>query len=436
MRKINVLFLACASAVFAGIDVRSFGAACDGQTDDAPALQAALDALSSGGTLGISCMLAVGARGVRLADKTGVIVEGSAPGSGIRSLARTGQRTLGFGPATFLVSNCTDCEIRNLNFDGNGAGVVPLAITRSRKTVIRNNRVWNAGLATGGAISADGNAGNEYSGNVVERSVESGDVGTRGMWLGNATEATLERSPVVTNNIVRHSGHTGIVVHGDNVRIVSNTVENAAGAGIKVVQYASGGGGIVKDNMLRRNRFHGLQLEYCRNLKVSGNVAELNELGGIYALFGLEGSQIQRNTLRNNNRSGRDGPLAGIWLAAAATTSVTRNEIYDSGNLQTRRQANGIVVLGATPGAISNLTIADNTCRNHPLHGIQVIAHAAGAVKGLNVTGNFCTDNGQSGLKIDEKAGGAVQELVDQGNVYVAVPPPRQVGPPGGGRAR
>jgi parallel beta-helix repeat protein len=192
----------------------------------------------------------------------------------------------------------------------------------------------------------------------------------------------------------------------------------------------------VSDNTLRRNRFHGLQLEYCRGLEVSGNLAELNDLGGIYVIFGLEGSRIQRNTLRNNNRSARNGPIAGLWLAAAAATTVTRNEIYDTGNAATRRQANGIVVLATTPGAITDLTISDNVCRNHPLNGIQVIASASAAVKGLSVTGNTCTDNGHAGFKVDEKAGGAVLALEDYGNVYAAGPAPRPAVKPPPGKSR
>src|SRR5258705_13457672 len=80
-------------------DVRNFGAACNGASDDAPALQAAINALpSSGGNLLIPCKLGIGSAGVKLASKSNITVRGTAAGAGIRSLAPTGQGAQGFGP--------------------------------------------------------------------------------------------------------------------------------------------------------------------------------------------------------------------------------------------------------------------------------------------------------------------------------------------------
>src|SRR5690242_2158797 len=63
----------------ADLDIREFGARCDG-SDDAYAVQAALDALTDGGRLAVTCRAGIGPTGIRLRRKKGVIVEGSAGG--------------------------------------------------------------------------------------------------------------------------------------------------------------------------------------------------------------------------------------------------------------------------------------------------------------------------------------------------------------------
>ena len=104
MRTITLaLCIACAvPATLAGldpqIDVRDFGAVCNGMNDDSAAMQAALDALpSDGGTVNIPCTVGIGVSGVVLANRSNITIQGTVPGAGIRSLTPTAVRVRGSG---------------------------------------------------------------------------------------------------------------------------------------------------------------------------------------------------------------------------------------------------------------------------------------------------------------------------------------------------
>src|SRR5258706_7902013 len=195
-------------------DVRNFGAACNGASDDAPALQAAINALpSSGGNLLIPCKLGIGSAGVKLASKSNITVRGTAAGAGIRSLAPTGQGAQGFGPVAFLVQFCSRCTIRDMEFDGNNVGVVPLGLDRSTDSVVQNNNIHNVGMVAGGAVVSTGGARNQFIGNTITNTAFTSSDGTRGIWVGNANSAEFETSPYIAQNTLQNIGATAIVAH-------------------------------------------------------------------------------------------------------------------------------------------------------------------------------------------------------------------------------
>ncbi|MEO7653027.1 MAG: hypothetical protein ABIZ80_21405, partial [Bryobacteraceae bacterium] len=116
-----------AAGANAQVDIRAFGAACDGFTDDRAAVQAAIDSLPvTGGSIVVPCRAAIAAPGISLRTKSNVTVRGLAAGNGFKSLSYGTQGVIGFGPVLFVVAGCTSCTIKDLEFDGAGLNGVPL----------------------------------------------------------------------------------------------------------------------------------------------------------------------------------------------------------------------------------------------------------------------------------------------------------------------
>jgi hypothetical protein len=262
------------------LDVRTFGARCNGVTDDSKALQAALDSIpSSGGSVLIPCQLAIGSSGVRVSGKSNVEIKGTAPGAGIKSLARTHQGALGFGPATLVLQHCTNCEVRDLNFTSNNIGVGAIALDRCTATVIENNTITDVGgNVIGGALMAAGGRDNQYLRNRIERTGNANGVATRGMWIGNWSALENEWRPVIKENTIRNAAATGIATHAIGATIADNVVDTTSGAGIKITPPPglSSGMTIVEGNTLKRNTFHGIQINNGFDLIVRNNIVEEN----------------------------------------------------------------------------------------------------------------------------------------------------------------
>ena len=189
-------FFACGCAGLARtIDVRDHGAACDGITDDGPALQQAFDALQDGDTLEIPCMLGVGGSGVLLADRSRVTILAAAEGAGIRALAAPNGGFEGFGPVLLTVRRCSSCEIAGLIFDGNSTDVIPLGLDHCESTTVRDNTIRDVGSVGGGALVSVSGHSNRYLGNTIRNTAgapdgaDYGSGATRGMWLGNEPAA-------------------------------------------------------------------------------------------------------------------------------------------------------------------------------------------------------------------------------------------------------
>ncbi len=401
------------------IDVRAFHPACDGVTNDAPALQAALNMVSAGGSVLIPCKLGIGAEGVRLVNKSRVSVRGIAPGAGLKSLARTTQGVQAFGPVLFVVLNCSNCTIRDLEFDGNGMDVAPLGLDQCTETTVENNNIFNVGVVSGGALVGAGNKGNRYLGNTITKTANHPTSATRGMWIGNPSPSEIEFSPQIVRNVLRDIGATGIAVHATEATVRGNLVENTQGAGLKLVTMNTTGPTVVVENVLRRNLFHGIQVEWARNVTICGNTVEQNKGSGIYSLFGLSNSLICGNIIRDNNfNNGPGGSTGGIWVSHAENSSIVDNQIYDTRTGSQRSQDNAIIIAAGSRGAVKNLKIGNNVCSNHTANGISLRGEARGAVSGITLAGNVCTNNSQYGLLIRQQVHGAIAGLSESDNTF------------------
>jgi parallel beta-helix repeat protein len=404
----------------ADLDVRSFGAACNGINDDRGALQQALNAVQSGGTVLIPCVLGVGSGGVVLQGKSNVTVRGTVSGAGLKALGRPVQGVQGFGPVLFVVRQCTSCRVQGLTFEGNNVHTALLGFDRCVSAVAEGNTLRNiGGNVAGGVLSAAGNSGNQYLRNTIQNvGVYNGNE-PRGMWLGNPGTPENEWYPTVVGNTVLNGAGTGIAMHTVGATVTDNVVDKTNGAGIKMVPIAGQtAAAVIERNTVRNNKFHGIQIESASNLTVRNNVTERNLMGGIFVYLGFSNSSITGNTVRDNNYDKQGGWQGGIYVHHAQNVTISNNQIYDTRSGSSRSQDNAIILNAVSPNGIRNVKVTGNTCRNHLENGISIQNNGSGTMSEIEVSGNTCGQNTRYGLHVDEKTAWALRNISEGGNNF------------------
>ncbi len=392
------------------IDIRSFGASCAGWLDDGPAVQAAVNALpDSGGTVVIPCLAGVGPAGIAVESKKTVIIRGQGAGSGFRALAVTNRTVGGFGASLLVLRECADCQVRDLTFDGNGLGVNLIGLDHSSNVSIEDNRLSNVGYANA-ALVAIGNRKNRYVRNEITNTGKTATDGTRGMWVGNLGEGEAEVEPYIAFNTLRQISATGIVTVATSPVVTGNLVENTLGAGIKLVQPSPEGRSVIEGNSLRRNLFHGLQVEKANHVELRDNTIEENQGAGIHLWNGFEASLIRGNVIRNNVTDRTRGWQGGILVGSARDSTIENNEITDTRQGSARTQDHGILVLSA---GVYNLTVRGNSISNHTVNGIHITNHPdfGGEVDGVTLVENRVTGNSGYGLQVLQSKPNSIRNI-------------------------
>jgi parallel beta-helix repeat protein len=405
------------------IDVRSLGAACDGRTDDAPVLQAALSAVENGGTVLIPCMLGIGEAGVLLADRSGVTVRGTGRRAGIRSLAVTTQRADRFGPVLFLLRRCEGCVVERLSFEGAGLDVAPLGLDTCSRTTIRRNRITNVGSVGGGALVGTGGIENRYLDNEISDTAGAppgkpyGHGATRGIWLGNVFPGSEERHSVIEGNRFSSLGHTGIATHMVGGVIRGNVVEKAGGAGLKLMPPPGivEGRTLVEGNTFRENVFCGVQLQDAHHITLRNNRMESNDHPGIYISGEFSDSLIEDNLILDNDRADDGRRDGGIIVHRATNVVIRNNEIRDTRRGDARTQNFGIRLLSRN-GPLTGLEVSGNRCDNHLFDGILI--EIEDEIDDVEVFANRCGHNSGYGLAVTSDRSGDTPGLRVCGNDF------------------
>lgn len=410
--------LLSASQLWGQIDIRNYGAVCNGVNDDSAAVQAAFNAVPDGGTVVIPCVAGVGAAGVTLQSKSNVTVAGQ-NGGGFRALAPTRIGAQGFGPITFVVRFCTQCTIRDLVLEGNSVATGAIGFDRCTETTADRNTIRNVGYSNA-ALAASGNTRNRYTRNTVVTTLSNAarTDGARGFWIGNVASNEVEWYPYIGENTIQNIAATSLAIIAVGAQLIGNTVEDDLGAGIKL-QPPPGvpGQTIVEGNTIRRCFYGGIQVENVSDTVIRNNLIEFNGGWGIFLWHGFRNSQITGNTIRNNVTSRANGWQGGILVGYATDSLIANNNLSDTRVGAARTQDNGILVLSA---GIRNLTIRDNICTNHYISGIYVNNHFSmgGPVENLLISGNQCTNNSEFGLEIWETMPGGMNNVTLSNNTF------------------
>jgi hypothetical protein len=408
------------AAAAQGSDIRSYGARCDG-SDDTGAVQSALNALSSGGTLNVPCVARISR--VMINSRSNVTVAGS-NGGGFSLIYDAGDPW----DRAFLVVNCASCTFRDLLFEANNKSYVPFEIRYSSNTTVSGLNIRNVGHA-GTAFLAYSNNYNKYLNNTIQnvdldRNPGNSDA-ARGMYVGGVSDSTKETNVTISGNRFLDISATALAVHGSAMTISNNTGQRLSWACIKVLPLGGSGSTVISGN------------------NCSGAGAKWLIGGGIMTEY--FNSSYETTTIRDNVIEGySDGdvgripysPNVGINIANAPgkvthniqiLNNTIRNILFDSiqitgntdsflieGNLLERTNSSGMQWNGINLQGESGINISNGMIRNNMIRGkfdgIRIGGNG-GAVNGVTLQNNSIVSSSRDGLHIEVSNGGQVNGL-------------------------
>ncbi|GEM_PF-2348509 len=332
-------------------DVRAYGAVPDDGTDDATAIQAALDAVNTagGGVVFVPKGTYLLNNALVIKDKTALIGTGWATILKVNASVRA-IKTPGGGYYTYNII------LSDFQIDGNKANL----------TIVDPG---NEGLQS--AIDLDQVDGVTVSNLYIHDAVMNG------IYVNNSPKNVLITGSRWENNgkTGSTSGGRGIVfgISPQRFRIIGNYISGNLFQGIGV---QSEGGShaedfIITDNNIYQNSGNGID--------IGDNVISSVVTQNIYILGGV----VKGNTINANGGS-------GIRIFSAATqnaygaTSVTDRTVV-SGNNINANTAYGVYLLAANNGKTDRILVVGNSITGNSLNGILV--------SGSNVRYNSILDN-------------------------------------------
>jgi len=395
-----------------------FFASCDGTTDDASAVQAAIDALpSTGGTILIPGLCGIGAAGLLINNKSDVTIIGMGGQAGFKSLDISTQTSATFGSTVLAIKNSDRCRITGLYMDGNSFASNLIGVEYCTGVSLDYNTLVTAG--NNGAVVAAGNTRNKYHHN----NIKDGGGTARGMWIGNTNTSEPDTDPTISFNTVSNMGATGIggvwiggvVTNNHSISNVGSGITPSASSTQITVRTT------IANNICRGNTFSGIQSDsdsdatILDGLTITGNVVEENLASGIYVVR-VSGSVVSGNVCRNNNFDGT-GNGRGIEVDRATRVSLTGNTCYDTRVGASRTQSSGISVTAqVAAGDIADVALTGNIVYNNLSDGISVQNSGSGTIDTISLIGNMSTDNGGIGINISDVAAGDIIGVTVVGN--------------------
>ncbi len=412
-------------------NISSSGATCNGSTDDAAAVQTAINAAVAGDRVVVSagCMAAIGSAGIHLTSKNNVQLVGLGAGAGFRALATTyGQSMNGISwTVMLLVRGCTNCAVRTLEFDMNNQGAAAIGMDTSSGVVIDGNNIHDVGdgvvISPSAAVQAASNTNCQYTNNTVlhARGNYSLHDGTRGIWVGN--NGSNDTGALISGNHITDTWHSGIVTFCVNCITDSNVVyDSGTGA-----THSKGGGACQKENYpgvnaITNNSYtfcsQGIQISYpatpttgslliqyntFRNLN-DGTVTTTDTYGGRHV-------NVLNNTIVNVNN--------GLELNSGDDILFKNNTCTDDGAAGEQR-TNRCLRITSNNAPISNVTVDHNDILVNSQQGGMISDASGNAVTTVAVTNNKFAQSARWGLEVVETTAGTVTGITQSGNCFTS----------------
>lgn len=406
----------CAHAVTLDVTAPPYSATCNGTTDDAAVIQAAIDTLpSTGGTVTFPSgqLCGVGSAGLLVQSGHTVILEGLGVGAGVKALA-PGVSFGGYGPTLVRLLGCADCEVRHLTFAGNGQATNLLGVGDSARVKVVDNHFTNNDY--NGALVSYGNMDNLYAFNTTDGLLGT----TRALWIGNTNPGEVEINATIADNTIVAVAGTGIVVVGSG-QVLRNMLDgtgNTNGAGMALACTATVGAHdlVVRGNTVIGFAYQGIQSdcindgEYTLNITLSGNTIRGTTGNGIYVVRARQWT-IQDNTIE-------DVGAHGIFVTNATRIRIDGNHIGDTRVGGSRTVVDGIRVVGQMYVLdVANVKIDHNVVDNVTNHGIHVTNVAPGTVTDVKLRRNVLTNNSGYGIFVADVTDGDITKVVATQNI-------------------
>lgn len=374
-----------------GIDVRNYGLACDGSTDDASALSAAYASLNAagGGTLviplGKTCMVG---SDVSVKSKVNLKCE---PGGTIKSTAG-GSFTLGL---LSWFSSADNSSVEGCTFDLNGKATSAIWTSGDdisiRRNVFKNGATtngsnWNV-VRYGCSSNASQTTSNcEFAMNRIECGSTSGAKDTGVIVAGGSNDPLFI---TVRNNQIRGCDIDGIAITTPaNVQGNAITTVGTSATGINVTgQYTT-----VDDNRISGSgtSAYGIKLN-ANNVAAQGNRISMSGT----ATVGIRSYGANTTIVRNRyTLSAASGTSVGIYLGDGGSLDYPTSVIGNIGVFGTTDSQTHIVVATSQANAIGNLFTGGKYC------AVPSQASSTEFENGFNFDfeGNRCYSQGTTGV--------------------------------------
>lgn len=297
--------------------VRDYGAAANGTTDDAAKLQAAIDSLTTGGTILIKGTVAIGSAGwtgITIANPDVSIISTSRR-EGFKVLALPSQTPSDSAqPAVFKVT-ANRFRLSSALLDANNIAAIPLVLDGSQHSVIDGNHIKDTNDASSHGIYATGGVRNTVDNNFVEYC----GVGLR---IGGGTSGSIEVNPLIRNNQCIANTNIGIFLYTDGGACSGNICKSNGHSGIWIKAAGPGSGGsqsvktAITGNVCDQNTLYGIATaadvgtDYVNWISIVGNQCNTNVVGIVIT---KARNVICSANMCSNNTSG------GINVASDAT---------------------------------------------------------------------------------------------------------------------
>lgn len=328
------------------VSVRDW-ATCDGTADDTTGIQAAINALGSGGG---TVWVPPGTCRVSSISLGNAI---TLAGQGRQSILK---RVAGTGTNLLTAAGKNKVTITNLTVDGTGATGMPANIYIAGSHDVAVEGIWSINAAGHGISLQSGTDAASHSKSIVRGNVVTG-AGLYGIEAKDSSRVQIE------NNAVSQSGGAGINVYGStayavsNARITGNSVSEAGGNGIEV-PFVAGGTAATP----------GVQ-----DIVISGNAVEASALNGIL-VQGRFATVAGNSSDNNGTAASHQGIVVNTWTATVTGNTVTRN-----------------AGVGIDFGDCARIVAANNVIEQNGIIGLEINSTEDFVVQGNVVVNNNTT---------------------------------------------